>query len=242
MTRPQSFCHLSNHKSDAKVCSAHLQNRKVQRWWRAKKKEIMCSTLRGMEKDSRKLEKGGKMRIEWYDSWWCRAGTLCSALKMIILSRWEAIAAVCHLQTKHDLDHLKDFTPGCSEDVRHHQSVRFRVILSQNYSFLKVFFSYFTYHIDFPSRWVWQSFQVFFWCFLFNQGTSYMSQHADTQSSHCVLWNNWIQDVELHTVFTCSLVLWLDVEVVCTTQQSSVSPCFSPYQKPTSPATPAVFI
>lgn len=98
MTRPQSFCHLSNHKSDAKVCSAHLQNRKVQRWWRAKKKEIMCSTLRGMEKDSRKLEKGGKMRIEWYDSWWCRPGTLCSALKMIILSRWEAIAAVCHLQ------------------------------------------------------------------------------------------------------------------------------------------------
>lgn len=103
----------------------------VQRWWRAKKKEIMCSTLRGMEKDSRKLEKGGKMRIEWYDSWWCRPGTLCSALKMIILSRWEAIAAVCHLQTKHDLDHLKDFTPGCSEDVRHHQSVRFRVILSK---------------------------------------------------------------------------------------------------------------
>lgn len=94
----QSFCHLSNHKSDAKVCSAHLQNRKVQRWWQAKKKEILCITLRGMEKDSRKLEKGGKMRIEWYDSWWCRPGTLCSALKMIILSRWEAIAAVCHLQ------------------------------------------------------------------------------------------------------------------------------------------------
>lgn len=166
MTRPQSFCHLSNHKSDAKVCSAHLQNRKVQRWWRAKKKEIMCSTLRGMEKDSRKLEKGGKMRIEWYDSWWCRPRHIvfCPQNDHTLTLRGYS----CRLSsTKHDLDHLKDFTPGCSEDVRHHQSVRFRVILSKSYAFLKVFFSYFTYHIVKLIDWGSQSFQVFFWCFHF---------------------------------------------------------------------------
>lgn len=149
----------------------------------------------------------------------------------------------CRLSsTKHDLDHLKDFTPGCSEDVRHHQSVRFRVILSKSYAFLKVFFLTSPTTLSNSSTGEVNLFKSFFDASIFNQGTSYMSQHADTQLSHCVLWNNWIQDVELHTVFTCSLVLWLDVEVVCITQQSFVSPCFSPYQKPTSPATPAAFI
>lgn len=37
-----------------------------------------------------------------------KAGTSCSVLKMTILSRWEAIAAFCHLQNTHLLDHLNN--------------------------------------------------------------------------------------------------------------------------------------